>query len=94
MVRMKSEKNKKRHNLLFLGNDGNLIYALATDRRIAIVGVVADRQKKSHIPYFGSAYDYAKKNKLPLVSQYEFNKCCRKHSENCQYDEHQKLHHC
>jgi len=59
-------------NLLFLGNNGNLICEFLKHRDINLIGVVADRVSDEINRYFGSSFLIAEEHKIPCVSQKTF----------------------
>jgi len=61
-------------NLLFLGNDGNILKKIGNISSIRVMGVVGDEVSEKEKKYFGSSAATAKKWKIPLVSQFDFNR--------------------
>ena len=61
-------------NLLYLGNDGNLLKNILRLRNINLIGVVADRVSEAENKYFGSAFKIANKLGIRKVSQDNFHK--------------------
>lgn len=64
----------KKMNLLFMGNDGNLINELISYKGVRLIGVVADSVTGENLEYFGSSRSIGIKCGLPVISQGDFNK--------------------
>lgn len=69
-------------NLLFLGNDGNLINEILKLKHVNLIGVVADEVSEVGKKYFGSSFSIGKKLEVSIVSQKDFNKNYKEYFRN------------
>lgn len=61
-------------DLLFFGNDCNLIKALYRDKRLKIIGIIAEPNSNIEERYFGSIYTFSKKRRIPIILVSDFRK--------------------
>lgn len=61
-------------NLLFLGNDGNLLSRMLQFDCVKLAGVVADKTSKAEERCFGSSFSIGKRLKVPVIPQKDFNR--------------------
>lgn len=72
----------KKINLIFLGNDGNLISEIGKFDFIKIIGVVADKVSAAQREFFGSAFLIGKRWGLKVITQEDFNKDYSQYIDN------------
>lgn len=69
-------------NLLFLGNDGNLLREILKLRYIKLIGVVADEMTKPEKRYFGSSFFIGRRLGVRVLSQADFNNNYKEYFKN------------